>query len=105
MMAGGGVHDGERFLSQQSFAALTTDRLTAGQRAANAMFLGDGRRLGFGHGHPARRAWRLRLGRRHGHDVEDPSVHGRQRDPAHPAGDDARPSRPQLFTDFWAAAR
>jgi CubicO group peptidase (beta-lactamase class C family) len=104
MMAGGGVHDGQRFVSEASFAALTTDRLTAEQRSANALFLGpdagwglgmatplDGRG-GFGWDGGTGTSWRTH---------PSTGVTGillTQRAMT-------SPEPPQLFTDFWAAAR
>jgi len=48
MMACGGRHEGEPLLSASSFDLLTTDRLTAAQRTASALFLGDGSGWGLG---------------------------------------------------------
>jgi CubicO group peptidase (beta-lactamase class C family) len=52
MMASGGRHDGEQLVSPRSFAMLTTDRLTAAQRRASTMFLGEDGGWGFGMGTP-----------------------------------------------------
>ncbi|MET0324805.1 MAG: serine hydrolase domain-containing protein [Ilumatobacteraceae bacterium] len=48
MMACGGRHEGERLLSAASFDLLTTDRLTAAQRAASTLFLGEDSGWGLG---------------------------------------------------------
>lgn len=40
MLVAGGRHEGEQLLSQESVTAMTTDHLTADQRASGALFLG-----------------------------------------------------------------
>jgi len=52
MLAAGGWHDGERFLSRESFDALTTNRLTDAQIAASTLFLGPSGGWGLGMGTP-----------------------------------------------------
>ena len=52
MLAAGGWHDGERFVSAASFDALTTNRLTAAQVAASTLFLGPSGGWGLGMGTP-----------------------------------------------------
>ena len=53
LLAGGTSRDGERVLSEQAVSSMTTDRLTADQRAGAAPFL-DGAGWGLGMSAPAR---------------------------------------------------
>jgi CubicO group peptidase (beta-lactamase class C family) len=48
-----GVHDGERIVSEGAIDLMTTDRLTAGQRSGNELFLGAHGSWGFGMVAPA----------------------------------------------------
>ncbi len=53
MLLAGGTHAGERILSQRSVDLMTTDHLTAEQRAPATLFLGDHDGWGFGMAVPA----------------------------------------------------
>ena len=48
MLLAGGVHAGSPLISEASVKAMTTDQLTAAQRAGGAMFLGPGHGWGYG---------------------------------------------------------
>jgi CubicO group peptidase (beta-lactamase class C family) len=48
MLLAGGVHSGERLLSQASVAEMTRDHLTAEQRASSRLFLGEHGGWGYG---------------------------------------------------------
>ena len=83
-MAAGGAG----LLSPTSFELLTTDRLTAAQRTANALFLGDGAGWGLGMATPLDGRGGFGWDGGTGHHVADGPVVRRHRHPAHPAGDD-----------------
>jgi CubicO group peptidase (beta-lactamase class C family) len=53
MLLSGGTRHGERILSPDSVALMTTDRLTSSQRDASALFLGEHGGWGLGMGVPA----------------------------------------------------
>jgi CubicO group peptidase (beta-lactamase class C family) len=53
MLVGGGSLDGRRVLSEESVRMMTTDHLTAAQRAGNEIFLGEHGGWGFGMSAPA----------------------------------------------------
>jgi CubicO group peptidase (beta-lactamase class C family) len=48
MLLAGGTYNGERILSERSVELMTTNHLTADQRASAAMFLGEHRGWGYG---------------------------------------------------------
>jgi CubicO group peptidase (beta-lactamase class C family) len=53
MLLSGGTGHGERILSPESVAPMTNDRLTAAQRGASTLFLGEHGGSGLGIGVPA----------------------------------------------------
>jgi CubicO group peptidase (beta-lactamase class C family) len=102
MMAAGGVHRGERLISEESFRALTTDRLTPAQREGATLFLGEGG-WGLGMGTPA--------DGRGGFGWEGGTGTTWRTDPARGLTGIlftqramTSPEGPTVFTDFWAAA-
>ena len=103
MMASGGVHRGERVLSERSFRLMTTNGLTPEQRASAELFLGDdGWGLGmaapleFGHGGfgwdgGTGTTWRTDLGR----DLTGILLTQRAATSPEPMA---------VYSDFWSAA-
>ena len=99
-MAAGGAG----LLSPTSFELLTTDRLTAAQRTANALFLGDGAGWGLGMATP--------LDGRGGFGWDGGTGTTWRTDPSSGATGIlltqlamTSPQPPKVFADFWAATR
>jgi CubicO group peptidase (beta-lactamase class C family) len=110
MLLDQGSHGRERILSRASVELMTTDQLTAEQRAANRMFFDDHSGWGFGLSVNLRRDDLARSPGRFGWDgglgtsaYTDPSedtiailMTQRMMD---------SPEPPRVFTDFWASVR
>jgi CubicO group peptidase (beta-lactamase class C family) len=109
MMLNQGRYDGRRILSRLSVEAMTTDQLTADQRAAASDFLGDNRGWGFGvsivthrddvAAVPGRYGWDGGLGTSWHVDPREELIGILMTQAAWTS-----PSGPDVYHDFWTSA-
>lgn len=109
MMLNGGRHGSERILSRPSIELMTTDHLTAEQRAGSDPFLGEQRGWGFGlsmmirrdevHAVPGRYGWEGGLGTSWASDPSEDMVALLLTQVSWTS-----PEGPKIYSDFWTSA-